>query len=592
MRILCVPRPLVRSALTALLFWISAASPGFAADSAPPAPPIDIVELPTLSVTDTRELPQPEKWRYTRIGNFDAISSASDRESRRLLRDFEMFRLALGIAWPMEFRQPPPSSIILCGRARDFQQFLPPQEKKSSDNRASLTLNNHEQAFIVLDLATKTIALDPSTIEISADAPIPTDFDVDHYKQLYREYVRYLFSQSANRPPAWLEEGLCQIVMSMEFDKRLIIFGRIDNPNEVSAAQASANAQNLAAAEAGDTPSATAPVEDLDFNAALKRRRLLDFDAFFGVDRDTEVARNPLGNNAWAKQSYAFVHMCLYGRGGRYKEAFNKFTQRAAKERATEAMFEECFEKPYKKFLTDLRGYIEFTDYKYQQIKITGKETLETPLPEMRDATEGEYTRIKGDALRLAGNTAVARDALVAAYIRGERDPAFLSTLGQAELAAGNTDRARKFLEVSALKSTRPSVLVDLARLRLDEAKVTPAGSNKKLSDAQLGSVLKPLFVARSFPPPTLGVYTLIADAWSAAESTPKPENLTVLTEGLKLFPRDLTLVHTTATLLLRTGNIKASRALVDYGTKISVNESDRARFAQLKSTLPADSLP
>jgi hypothetical protein len=587
MRIPCVPRTAARFALTTLLFSLSLAPQISAADAVPPPPSSDVVELPTLSVTDTRELPQPEKWRYTRIGNFEAISSASDRESRRLLRDFEMFRLALGIAWPMEFRQPPPSSIILCGRTRDFQQFLPPQEKKSSDNRASLTLNNHEQAFIVLDLATKTIALDPSTIEISADAPIPTDFDVDHYKQLYREYVRYLFSQSVNRPPVWLEEGLCQIVMSMEFDKRLIIFGRIDNPNEVSAAQAMANSQNQAAVEAGDTPSATAPVEDLDFNAALKRRRLLDFDAFFGVDRDAEVARNPLGNNAWAKQSYAFVHMCLYGRGGRYKEAFNKFSQRAAKERATEAMFEECFGKPYKKFLTDLRGYIEFTDYKYQQIKITGKETLETPLPEMRDATEGEYTRIKGDAFRLAGNTAAARDALVAAYIRGERDQPFLSTLGQAELAAGNTERARKFLEVSALKSTRPSVLVDLARLRLDEARANPASPNKKLSATQLGSVLKPLFVARALPPPRADVYELIAAAWLAAEPAPKPENLSVLTEGLKLFPRNTALVYNTASLFAHNNNAVAARALAEHGEKIAPTDADRARFTQLKATLP-----
>ena len=579
------PRLVIQIALTAL--FASLTSSFLLAEDTPPASS-EIVELPTLNVTDTRELPQPEKWRYTRIGHFEAISSAPDRETRRLLRDFEMFRLALGIAWPMELRQPPPSSIILCGRTHDFRQFIPAQEKTSSENRASLTLNNHEQAFMVLDLHTRTLMLDPSTIEISADAPTPTEFDVDHYKQLYREYVRYLFSQSANRPPAWLEEGLCQIVMAMEFDTRLIIFGRIDNPNEISAAQFAANAQNAAAIEAGDTPSATAPVEDLDFNAALKRRRLLDFDAFFGVANDSEVARNPLGNNAWAKQSYAFVHLCLYGQKGRYKAAFDKFTQRLAKERPTEALFQECFGKPYKKFLVDLRGYIEFTDYQYRQIKITGKETLETPLPEMRDATEGEYTRIKGDALRLAGHAATARDALLAAYIRGERDLPFLATLGQAELASGNDARARKFLEAAAAKSLRPSVLADLARLRLDEARANPAAPAKKLSADQLTSVLKPLFVARSLPPARPEVYELIAAAWLAAEPSPSQEQLAPLTEGLKRFPRHTGLIYNTAALYARLNNANAAQALAEHGEKISTSDDDRARFANLKAGLPS----
>ena len=584
------PRTLRHASLAvfASLFtnWIH---PVVAADTPPPAP--EIVELPALSVTDTRELPQPESWRYTRIGEFEALSSASDRETRRLLRDFEMFRLALGIAWPMEFRPMPPSTIILCGRAGEFPRFIPEAERKTSGNRASLTLNNHEQAFIVIDLYTRTLTLDPSSVDVAPDAPIPTDFDVDHYKQLYREYVRYLFSQSVDRPPPWLEEGLCQIVMSMEFNKRLVVFGKIDNPNHISVFQAAANASNAAAAEAGDTssPLASAPVEDLDFNAALKRRRLLGFEDFFGVTGDSETARNPLGNNLWAKQSYAFVHMCLCGRQGRYKEAFNKLCARAAKEPVTEAIFQECFGKPYKKFLIELRGYIEFTDYTHREIKITGEHTLETPLPDMRDATEGESMRLVGDAYRLAGDAAAARDRLTAAYIRGERDPAFLATLGQAEVAAGNTDRARRFLEASALKSGRPSPLLDLSRLRLTDATIHPAGPNQKLTDPQLASVLKPLFDARKLRPLLPEIYETIALAWLGAETIPKNENLAVLTEGMKTFPRHPGIFHAAASLYRRIGNLDAARSLATHGEKISTSDNDRARFAELKAALPTE---
>jgi hypothetical protein len=545
----------------------------------------EVVELPTLTVTDTRDLPQPEKWRYTTLEGFEVISSASDRETRRLLRDFEIFRLALGIVWPLPQNNPPPSAMILCGRNGEFASFLSPEEKKTH-SRASLVLNNREQAFVILDLHSRTVLLNAESVDIAGDEPMPSEFRIDHYKQLYREYLRYLFSLAQNPPPVWFEEGLSQIIMAMEFSSRLITIGRIQPGNEISIEKAWANAQNAAAAEAEDTQAmiAVAPVEDVDFNVALNRKRLLSFDEFFGVKADSPAARSRLGNNLWAKQCYAFAHMCLYGRKGRYEAAFNKLVERASREPLTPEIFEECFGKPYNKFLVELRGYISFTDYTYRQTKITGERTLDVPPPEMRDATEGEAMRIKGDAWRLSGQPARARDALVAAYIRGERDPAFLSTLGQAELAAGNTDRARRFLEVSVPKSPRGSVFVDLARLRLDAAIAQPAGPDGKLSDAQLRRVLKPLFDARALPAVSADLYTMIAEAWLAAYTMPSSDHLAVLTEGVQRFPRSTALIYAVARLHARAGNTAAVNALAMHGEKISRDDETRARFTALKA--------
>ncbi len=549
----------------------------------------DIVELPTLTVTDTRELPQPEKWSYTNIEGFEVISSAKDRETRRLLRDFEIFRLALGIVWPVAQTKAPPSAMILCGRRGEFASFLPPAERHAGTT-ASLVLNDREQAFVILDLYSRVVLLDPSSVDAVADEPLPSEFLIDHYKQLYREYLHYLFSLAKNPPPIWFEEGMSQIIMAMEFSPRLITIGRIQPGNQVSIEKAWANSQNAAAAEAEDTQAmvAVAPVEDVDFNIALNRRRLLAFDEFFGIKSDSAAARTRLGNNLWAKQCYAFVHMCLYGRKGRYEAAFNKLVERASREPLTPEIFEECFGKPYDKFLVELRGYISFTDYTYRQTKITGERTLDVPPPEMRDATEGESMRIQADAWRIAGQPARARDALVAAYIRGERDPAFLATLGQAELAAGNTDRARRFLEVAAPKSTRGSVLVDLARLRFAEAQARPAGPDGTLSDAQLARVLKPLFDARGFPAVSVELYTLIAEAWLAAHAIPGNDQLAVLTEGIQHFPHHPSLIYAMAKLHARAGNTAAAAALVAHGEKIARDDATRTRFAQLRTAIPS----
>lgn len=64
---------------------------------------------------------------------------------------------------------------------------------------------------------------------------------------------------------------------------------------------------------------------------------------------DSPEAINPLGNNVWAKQSYAFVHMCLYGRGKRYQKPFATFLTRLGKEPVSEELFKECFKMDYKK---------------------------------------------------------------------------------------------------------------------------------------------------------------------------------------------------------------------------------------------------
>ena len=65
-----------------------------------PTPADPIVELPKFVVTDSRELPPPESWRYATIPGFEILTNASDRATQRLLRDFGMFRQALGHVWP------------------------------------------------------------------------------------------------------------------------------------------------------------------------------------------------------------------------------------------------------------------------------------------------------------------------------------------------------------------------------------------------------------------------------------------------------------------------------------------------------------
>ncbi len=553
------------------------------------------VEMPTYTVTESRDLPPPEKWNYARIDGFEVLSSASPRETKRLVQDFQRFSQAIGFVWPgVQKPAAVPAALVICGRGSKFEKFMPAGEQRPDRAMASLSLHDREQSAIVIDFETKVMnlvtpeglaAAGTMTTDADGNTSFGTDagFEVDAYRQLYREYIRFLLSGVQPRPPAWLEEGLAQIFMAMEITDRQILVGKVDDPNEISAMQAVMNASG-----SGET----APQEDGTFNAALQHRALLPMEEMFAVPSDSPVAQNPLGST-WAKQCYAFVHWGLYGVDGKNQTAFLTFVQRLGREPLSETLFKQCFKKSYKEMGLVLRGYVDFTNHKVAGIKAKkGQKIPEPPAFELRDATQAEIGRILGDTLRLAGHADSAHLAMIAPYIRGESDPALLAALGLLERQLGDTSRARKFLEAaSAGKAVRPRAYLELARLRLADGRAQPAAAGQ-LSSAQTVAVLTPLFVARAQPPPLPEVYEAIGDAWSACSVTPGAPHLAVLDEGVRLFPRDTALIYQDATLKIRAGLGESAGALINLGQRVAPDSATRDKFEALKARLPAPTPP
>jgi hypothetical protein len=549
-----------------------------------------VVELPKFVVTDTRELPPPEAWRYAEIPGFEILTNASDKATRRLIKDFEQFKEALALVWPIPNQSGVPTSLILCGRGGKFDAFVPSGKSSADRALASLFLKNKEQTAIIIDLQSSTLNI--LATDTANDAATGTDsnyISVDHDKQLYREYVHFLLSKSEPRLPAWLEEGMAQIIMAMKVDPKYIVFGKLEDPNMVSAQAGAVAAMN--ALTAADDPDgiqiAGAPAEDRDFNAALQRRALVPFPKFFAVTSDSPEAINPLGNNVWAKQSYAFVHMCLYGRGKRYQKPFATFLTRLGKEPVSEELFKECFKMDYKKMQMELRGYIDFCDYQHQEYVLKG-EGLGTGKPlALRDATQSEVGRIKGEALALAGHQAKAKAELTAPYIRGEREPLLLAALGLYDRANGEDVRARKFIEAAtAAKVKRPRAYLELARFRYADALAKP-GAGGQFSAEQVSGIVAPLLIARVQPPSMPEVYELMTTAWSLSVETPKRDDVVFLIEGVRLFPGRLRMLYQAALLSAQANMLDVAHAFADHGVKIAPDANGKAKFEALKGSLP-----
>jgi hypothetical protein len=560
-----------------------------------PAAAEPVVELPKFVVTDNRELPQPESWRYATIEGFEILTNASDRATQRMVRDFEVFRQALGYIWPVPQRISQTTSLIIAGRGNKFDAFVPRKAGGGVDvATASLFLKQGNQTAIVIDLQSTTLNI--LNVDGADDPATGTDsglISVEHDKQLYREYVRYLLSRNEPRLPAWFEEGLSQIIMRMQIhDRRTIEFARLEDPNTVSVqAATTAELNALATADDPDTPTLPgAPAEDRDFNVALRRRALVPLERLFAVAHDSPEATNVLGNNIWAKQSYAFVHMCLYGERGKFQKPFLTFLQRVQREPVTEAMFKECFNMTYKQMLMQIRSYSETTVYESKgvQAKKGGPDLIIPPPPlALREATQSEIGRIKGEALVLAGKPTQARAELIAPYTRGERDPELLAALGLFEKKNGENDRARKFLEAAhAGKTKRPDALLELARFRYADAIAKPAAANNEFSAEQVKAITEPLLVARRQPPHNYAVYDLLADTWARSAAKPKRDDAVPIIEGALLFPTRLKLVYQCVFFASDIGDLKSAHALADHGLKYAPDANVKNRFAQVKAQL------
>src|SRR5262249_46634448 len=156
---------------------------------------------------------------------------------------------------------------------------------------------------------------------------------------------------------------------------------------------------------------------------------------------------------------------------------------------------------------------------------------------------------VRATAPELAGKyLEQARRTLRHAYDHDVRDPGLLAAMGLCEVDAGDDRAARDFLESAArLGPVRPRADYELARLRLVEAEADPGGRNARLGVEQVARIFTPLFAARAQEPQQPEVYELIAQVWSRAAFTPTRGHLDVLEDGVRLFPRRVSLVYRAA---------------------------------------------
>jgi tetratricopeptide (TPR) repeat protein len=317
----------------------------------------------------------------------------------------------------------------------------------------------------------------------------------------------------------------------------------------------------------------------------------IPLDKFFAVKSvDDEVI---MLSRIYAAQSYLLAHLCLHSikpdhKG--FREKYAKLVKLATEKTIEEKDFIACFGFGYDKMLSYMRSYSKLADF--QRYKFDAKRGLKLePAPEfeVRTASDAEAGRISGEVMRMAGQSEIALERLIAPYLRGDRSADLLAALGIAEMASNRTERARKFLEKAAQeKTTRARAYADLARLRLDEIVAKAQAEKRKFTQAEVQSVLTVVQQGLEKPPVMPEFYDMLAKVWTQSSVAPDAQQFGVLLAGVRRYPANLNLVFSVAQIGLLHGYHQEAKVLVGYGLEGAPSPAIRAPFERLAKRLEA----
>ncbi|MEY4940679.1 MAG: hypothetical protein RIQ93_2414 [Verrucomicrobiota bacterium] len=529
-------------------------------------------------------------WRYAEVAGWEVLSTCPERLTRVLIANHHRLHALLGELLPpaLQFRPSEKEALLFLDSAH--------QPPTSQEVVAALALTTAEQEL--LDHVPAPI--DDGRLRRRPPPPRYTflpnlrlwDRDTGMLFAVVREsefnanrvaltpdYIATLVRQRLPALPPWFVSGVISLAARARFTEDALTLERLDWPAETGAA----------ALRGG----------------AVAHRPLLPLAEFFSGDLAAGDTASGEALPLWQAQAALFVRWGLAGGAAPRRDALWQFAARAAVEPVTEKLFQECFRINFVDAQTQLAAFLP--------------EALRDPLPlrpaqrprlpdyPLRPATDGEIARIKGDWERLEipyvktqfpvlapKYVEQARRTLRRAYDGGRRDARLLAVIGLCEVDAGNDAAARPFLEEAAAlgKTLRPRAGFELARLRFAAWRASGAASGPSLTARQAGEVLTLLLAAREQQPPLVEVYTLLTEVWTACADAPTRAQMTVLEEGVRLFPRRSDLVYGVAELNIRHGFTDDARWLVTLGLTLAPDAAARTRFEALQTRLQTDRRP
>lgn len=530
----------------------------------------EVVELPKYVVKDTRLLPDQERWDYVQLGNIEVLSGLPRLKTRAFLREFLAQRQVLALLWPslIEGERSKPMVMVLCQKVDCFAEYLNPEEK---GNQASLNLklaDKDNQVALIVDFVKDVLEAGDDTGQVempvdesdpagNANALHPGEQEADPYAAVMEGYLRQLI-QERGKMPDWLSEGILQIIADTDFDKKGLEIGRMGK-------------------EDGPRPT--------DFSWVLATRKLMPLEQFFKVK--AKEIKGP-DKVLWRAQSFAFVHLCIFGERLKYRNALSGFSQELGRSEVTEDLFKQFFGEGFKAMGARLRGYSYGGRHTYNEIKAAKGGTLykDPEIPEIREASGPEVGRLRGQSLVAAGASEAGLGFLLQPYQAGSRDKDLLAALGTLEARKGRFERAKTLLLVATKEGTsQVAAYLALVDLLLKEALM--AHPKRGLSQEELVPMLALIHKANDFDGMESELAEQAATLWLNAEVRPTREDYAFVESLSAPFEGRASVQYRLARVALQGGFMKEAAAHLLRGESLTRDPRGRALFAKLRSDNP-----
>lgn len=359
-------------------------------------------------------LPARETWWYARSDNFEMFSSASEKESRRLLVKLEQFRAFFLGSIPLRRAREPRTFVVVFDSDRTFDKYKPLYHGKPKEVDGYCVPYDDEA------LMAFTTDIDPEI-----------DEDDDGSGTILHEYVHLMLHTRGMKPPLWLNEGMAELYSTFEIKGDTVQVGR---------------------------------AKDL-YVEALQQSALLSLDKLFAVNYSSADYNDETEAPYFYAQSWALTHYLICGPDQTNSGKLAKYLDLmdGAPASAAQANFIKAFGVDYRQMLANLRQYLSTGRYYRRVAKL--------PLPNLskridfRPATDFERDMMLLDLKwRVQNHASALADALRLAESRPDspRPHELLAAIYREENKP--QDALAHYRRADALKSDNPFVYVALAR--------------------------------------------------------------------------------------------------------------------------------
>lgn len=469
------------------------------------------------------------------------ISDAGAKKVQRVFDEIQAYEAGLRIAFDGGFKELKwPLKIIAC-RGRKTLESLAPERERGEKNLAG-----YYQRGLGFDLIVINTASDRKELR----------------RIVFHEFTHRMLD-SFGYLPLWLDEGYASVFEQFTIEKGKIKFG----------------------------------LGSQYFVNFLSQNDVMSLDRLFTANHSSDEYNKERYSTSFYATSWAFVHMCMFERGGEFQKPFYAYTEAIKSEPQTEELFVDYFGVSYREMEKRIKRYASRGKYTYRIIDLS--EEIDVPSLEFEEISPFDQNIHLASVLTGSRRWDEARRNLLRcqyaipplteesdAIVR-QKHAQLATGFALLEVVEGNEDVAHDYAETAVeLDSESPAALMIHAKaiIGLKTGLYMP----NNLDAGDLNEVLEIIKKVLGYGLDNKMAHTIHSYAWKHTAIYPRESHLNGLVFACKLYPADKTIHYNLADLYQRIGRdadaVAVLRHYAMHTTSATSQEEAMKRAEDLES--------